>query len=146
MKVIKSRGATSLFVVLLSVFHAFIFIFTSNHPEFHRLLAKKDTLQGFWNEYSAFVAVGHMKYIGYLLLFLSLVVCGLYFVKRKGASERMKSNNGLMVGGGLSLLLYPILLLLVLSDSNYAIESVFLMGTIQCVASLAVVLIDIIRV
>lgn len=57
----------------------------------------------------------------------------------------MKSNNGLMVGGGLSLLLYPILLLLVLSDSNYAIESVFLMGAIQCVVSLAVVLIDIIR-
>lgn len=145
MKVIKSRGVTSLFVVLLSVFHAFIFIFTSNHPEFNRLLSKKDTLQGFWNEYSAFVAVGNMKYIGYLLLLLSLVVCGLYFIKRKGASERMKSNNVLMVGGGLSLLLYPILLLLVLSDSNYAIESVFLMGTIQCVASLAVVLIDIIR-
>lgn len=88
MKVKKSRGVTTLFVVLLSVFHAFIFIFTTNHPEFHRLLAEKNTLQGFWNEYSAFVAAGNMKYIGYLLLFLSLVICGQYFKKEKGqASE-----------------------------------------------------------
>ncbi len=145
MKVIKSRGVTSLFVVLLSVFHAFIFIFTANHVEFNRLLAEKNTLQGFWSEWSAFIAAGNMKYIGYLLLFLSLVICVLYFIKRNAANERMKSQNVLMISGGLSLLLYPILLLLVLSDSNYAIESVFLMGAIQCVASLAVVLIDIIR-
>lgn len=145
MKVIKSRGVTSLFVVLLSVFHAFIFIFTSNHPEFHRLLSEKNTLQGFWRKWSAFIAGGNMKYIGYLLLFFSLVIIVLYFVKRNAANERMKSQNVLMIGGGLSLLLYPILLMLVLSDSNYAIESVFLMGTIQCVVTLAVVLFDIIR-
>ena len=45
MKILKHPIVNAMFISLMSAVYSFLFIFTSNHIEFLRLLSNSDTLQ-----------------------------------------------------------------------------------------------------
>jgi hypothetical protein len=133
----------------MSAIYSFLFIFTSNHIEFLGLLSKPETLNSpFWNEWSEFIRAGNMKYIGYLIILLTIIIFVLaLFKKTKNFDEYQISilSKSLIVAGLLSILMIPIIMILILSDTNYTIATMFLFVTIQWVSVLIVYLIYILR-
>jgi hypothetical protein len=125
----------AVFVGFMSAIYSFLFIFTSNHIEFLRLLSKSKTLQSdFWNGWSDFIKAGNMKYIGYIMIGLTLIILLLMVFKRvKNYDEYQISilSRSLIVAGILSIIMLPIIMIILLSDPNYAIETVFLFAVIQ---------------
>ena len=75
MKLLKYSIVNAAFIVVMSAVYSFLFIFTSNHIEFLRLLSHADTLQSaFWNWWSDFIRAGNMRYIGYIMIILTLAI------------------------------------------------------------------------
>lgn len=133
----------------MSAIYSFLFIFTSNHMEFTGLLPKTETLQSpFWNAWSDFIKVGNMKYIGYVIIVISIIIFVVAFLKkpkRLGEYERSTLSKGLIIAGVLSILMLPVLMVLILSDPNYTIAVMFLFATIQWGSILVTYLIYIFR-
>lgn len=114
-------------IALFSVFYAIVFIVSSNSIEFTRLLDHATTLNsGFWNNWSDFLKQGHLQYIGYLYILLAVLIVIFSFVKRRDYDEYQRSllGKGILTSGIAMILLLPLCLLLVLSDSNYSVESI----------------------
>ena len=124
-----------LFGMKLFAVYSFLFIFTSNHIEFLRLLSNSDTLQSdFWNGWSDFIKAGNMRYIGYAIIILTLVILLIMFIrptKKYDEYQRSILSKSLVVAGVLSILIIPIIMIMILSDPNYAIETIFLFAVIQ---------------
>lgn len=135
MKILKHPIVNAMFISLMSAVYSFLFIFTSNHIEFLRLLSNSDTLQSdFWNGWSDFIKAGNMRYIGYAIIILTLVILLIMFIKpTKKYDEYQRSilSKSLVVAGVLSILIIPIIMIMILSDPNYAIETIFLFAVIQ---------------
>lgn len=135
MKILKHPIVNAMFISLMSAVYSFLFIFTSNHIEFLRLLSNSDTLQSdFWNGWSDFIKVGNMRYIGYAIIILTLVILLIMLIKpTKKYDEYQISilSKSLVVAGVLSILIIPIIMIMILSDPNYAIETIFLFAVIQ---------------
>ncbi len=124
----------SIFVLSVSFLYSSIFIFTSNHIEFKRLLKHSKTLNSsFWNSYTNFIANGNMKYVAYASLLIAVLIFILtFFRSKKYNKEQVKIlNKGLVISGLISILLFPFLLILILSDPNYTIEVSFFFLTLQ---------------
>lgn len=143
MMILKHPKANALFISIVSILYACIFIFTSNHIEFVRLLSHSNTLNGFWNSWSNFIANGNMKYIGYIIIALAIAIVILTLFRKQKYDEYQVDIlvQGLIAAGIITILLLPVALLLILSDPNYAIETMFLLLTIQWVGTLIVDLI-----
>lgn len=141
--ILKHPKANALFISIVSILYACIFIFTSNHIEFVRLLSHSNTLNGFWNSWSNFIANGNMKYIGYIIIALAIAIVILTLFRKQKYDEYQVDIlvQGLIAAGIITILLLPVALLLILSDPNYAIETMFLLLTIQWVGTLIVDLI-----
>mgnify|MGYP000498300104 CR=1 FL=1 len=123
-----------MFIALLSVLNAFLFIFTSTHIEFNRLLTHGETLQSdFWNSWSSFIINGNMKYIGYVFLFTALIIILLTLFKKRKYDEYQVNVLGrcIMLAGLVTLLLLPIALIIILSDPNYAVATILFLLTAQ---------------
>ena len=135
MKILKHPIVNAMFISLMSAVYSFLFIFSSNHTEFLRLLSNSDTLQSdFWNGWSDFIKVGNMRYIGYAIIILTLVILLIMLIKpTKKYDEYQISilSKSLVVAGVLSILIIPIIMIMILSDPNYAIETIFLFAVIQ---------------
>src|SRR5690554_3946212 len=83
MKLLRHSAVNALFIGLMSAIYSFLFIFTSGHIEFLRLLSKSKTLQSdFWNIWSDFIRAGNMKHIGYIIIALTLIIFLLMIFKR----------------------------------------------------------------
>lgn len=149
MKLLKNSLVNAVFVGLMSACYSFLFIFTSNHIEFLQLLSKSKTLQSdFWNGWSDFIRAGNMKYIGYVIIILTLIIfLVILFKKTKKYDEYQFSilSGSLIVAGVLSIIMVPIIMILLLSDPNYTIETIFLFSSIQWCSVLITDLIYIIK-
>ncbi|HSO56796.1 MAG TPA: hypothetical protein VLQ66_01050 [Paenisporosarcina sp.] len=135
MNLIKHSSFNLMFIVVMSFLYSFLFIFTSNHLEFTRLLSKNSTLSSsFWNNWSDFIRTGNMKYVGYFIIVLTIIILILAFIKRaKEFDEYQVSilSRSVLIAGILSIGLVPIVMIFILSDPNYTIAVMFLFATIQ---------------
>lgn len=135
MKMFEHSIVNVLFLIFISVTYSFLFIFTSNHMEFTGLLPKTETLRTpFWNAWSTFIEAGNMKYIGYTILVLSILILFVTLFKKPIKLKECQSDifSKSMIGVGvLSIILIPVVIILILSDPNYTIAVLFLLATIQ---------------
>lgn len=145
MKVLKSPYINSAIVSIISFVYASIFILTNNHLEFQRILNHGLTLKSsVWNGWSEFLRQGNLKYIGYI--YIAAVICIIILsIVRKGNYDEYQVSiltTSFAITGFALLLLFPVALVLVLSDANYAIEtitflivahwSIFLIADLTC--------------
>lgn len=149
MKFLKNSMGNAVFIGLMSAIYSFLFIFTSNHIEFLRLLPNTNTLQSdFWNGWSAFIREGNMKYIGYVIIILTLIILiSILFKPTKKYDEYQISilSKCLIVAGLLTILMIPIVMIQILSDPSYAIVTIFLFAVIQWVSVLIIDMIYVIK-
>ena len=135
MNLLKNPVVNAVFIGFMSAIYSFLFIFTSNHIEFLRLFSKKKTLQSdFWNGWSDFIRAGNMRYIGYAIIILTLIILLLMLLKRtKNYDEYHLSmlSKSLIIAGVLSILVIPIIMILIMSDPSYTIETIFLFAVVQ---------------
>lgn len=125
MRFLRTSVTNALMIAIMSVFYAAVFIVTSNHLEFNRLLDHGITLQSdVWNAWSVFLKQGYLKYIGYLYILIAMTIV-IFSITRKRDYDEYQSDileKGLVISGFLMFLLFPIALLLILSDPNYSVE------------------------
>ena len=77
---------------------------------------------------------GNLKYIGFFYIALALAIVVLSFIRKREYDEYQTSilEKGFIIMSIVMVLLYPVAFILILSDSNYAIETiVFLVVTHQ---------------
>jgi hypothetical protein len=149
MNLLKNPVVNALFIGFMSVIYSFLFIFTSNHIEFLRLLPEGKTLQSdFWNGWSDFIRAGNMKYIGYAIIILTLIILLLMLFKRTKKYDEYQLSiltKSLIIAGVLSILMIPIIMLLILSDPSYTIETIFLFAVVQWLGVLVAEIVYVIR-
>lgn len=145
----KNPFTNIIFIILMSAVYSFIFIFTSDHTEFLGLLSNNQTLNSsFWNEWSDFIKAGNMKFIGYFIIGLTVIILLFTGIKRtKNYDEYQVSilNRCLIIVGFISILMVPVIMVLLLSDPNYAIETILLFASIQWVSVIVLYLIYVIK-
>lgn len=89
-----------------------------------------------------------MKYIGYIIISLTLIILMIMLFKRvKKYDEYQVSilSKSLIVAGGLSIIMLPIIMVMLLSDTNYTVEIIFLFAVIQWCGALIADLIYVIK-
>lgn len=79
----------------------------------------------FWNSWTIFLLKGNLKYLGYIYILLAFAVVTLSFTRKRDYDEYQTGilEKGLVIAGIVMILIFPLALLLVLSDSNYSIET-----------------------
>ena len=141
MRILKSPYGNAAVTSMISLVYAAIFILTSGHPEFERILTHGTTLNSsFWNVWSIFLRQGNLKYIGYLYLAVAACMIVLSLIRRRAYDEYQVNIfiKSLIAAGMLLLVLFPVVLLLILSDPNYAVETVSLLIVVHWSIFLAV--------
>lgn len=126
MKLLRKPIANAAIISIITAFYSLIFIITSGHAEFGRMLSHQNTLTNFfWNSWSAFLLKGNLKYIGYIYILLAVAVDILSLIRKRDYDEYQMGilENGLVIAGIVMIFLFPLALLLVLSDPNYSIET-----------------------
>ena len=110
-----------------------MFSLISGHGEFDRILDHANTFSAFWNAWTVFLKQGNLKYIGYSYLVVTIVIVIAAFAKRRNYDEYQTSilGKGIIVMGIALVALFPIALLLVLSDPQYAIETVMFLVVVH---------------
>lgn len=134
MRLMKNPQFNAAVVSVISVFYALVFIITSGHLEFQRVLAHGQTLNSsLWNGWSAFLQQGRLKYIGYVYIAAALCVFLLSLARKKHYDEYQAGilTTSFIVTGIALLLLFPTALLLIISDPNYAVEAMMLLVVIH---------------
>lgn len=134
MKFMKNPYINATVIALISFIYAAVFILTSGHIEFDRILKHSQTLKGpFWNGLSAFLQYGNLKYIGYAYIALAVCIIALSFIRKKTYDEYQVGilATSFIVTGFVLLLLFPLALFLILSDPNYAVEVIMLIIVIH---------------
>jgi heme exporter protein D len=146
---LKHPAVNILFISFMSAIYSFIFIFTAGHMEFNSMLSHGRTLNSdFWNGWSDFLKIGNMKFIGYLIIGLTVVIVAFILVKRTKQYDEYQVSilaKSLFVAGVLSIIMVPFLMVMLLSDPNYSTETIFLFATIQWVSVLVSYLIFVVR-
>lgn len=126
MNVFRKPHTNAILISVVSLFYALVFILISGHMEFERLLKHADTLNStFWNVWSEFLKQGNMKYIGYTYIVIALVIVILSLVRKRDYDEYQIGilEKGIVVMGAIMIVLFPIALIMVLSDPSYCIET-----------------------
>lgn len=130
MRMLKNPYIHAALTLIISLIYGAIFILISGNPEFEGMLNHSNTLSStFWNNWSSFLRQGDLKYIGYLYIALAICMITLSFLRKKNYDEYQAGilSSSLVSTGLILLFLFPITLLLVLSDPNYAVEAVLLL-------------------
>ena len=84
MKRIRSPKINAAIILIITTFYSLVFISTSGHIEFERMLKHSSTLNSaFWNTWSDFLAQGNMKYIGYTYIILAAAIAVLSFAQKQ---------------------------------------------------------------
>jgi len=126
MKILRKPQINAVIVSAVSMFYALVFILISEHLEFTRILNHTETLNSYFgNGWSAFIKQGNIEYIGYAYIILALAVVIISFIKKRDYDEYQISilEKGIMIMGAVMVLLFPIALILVLSDKSYCVET-----------------------
>lgn len=134
MKILRKPQINAAVIAVISAFYAAMFALISGHVEFDRMLDHANTLDyAFWNAWTVFLKQGNLKYIGYAYIAVTIVIGIISFAKRRSYDEYQASilGKGIMVMGIALVVLFPIALLLVLSDPQYAIETVMLLVVVH---------------
>lgn len=149
MSLLKQPMINIIFIGFMSVIYSFIFIFTAGHMEFVSILSHGETLNSdFWNGWSDFLRTGNMRFIGYLIIGLTIAIIVFILIKRRKKYDEYQVSilsKSLLVAGTLSILMIPFMMILLLSDSNYAVETIFLFASLQWVSVLVSYLIYVIK-
>ena len=125
MRIMKNPYINAIVTSVISLAYAAVFILTSGHIEFERLLNHSQTLnRAFWNNWSTFLLHGNLKYIGYVYITAAISIIILSIIRKKNYDEYQAGilTTSFVAMGVIMLLLFPTALLLVLSDPNYAVE------------------------
>lgn len=134
MKLIRNPKINAAMILIITAFYALIFISMSGHIEFERMFTHSVTLNSaFWNTWTAFLVQGNMKYIGYLYIVLAAAIVILSLVRKQAYDEYQASilEKGFIATGIAMVCLFPLALLLTLSDPNYAIEAMMLLVVVH---------------
>ncbi len=125
MKIMRKPLANSVIITIISAFYAFVFILSSGHLEFERILNHSMTLNStFWNAWNAFLKQGNLKYIGYSYIVLTAAIIVISVTRKPDYDEYQTGilEKGLMVSGIAMVFLFLLAFLLILSDHGYAVE------------------------
>lgn len=134
MKIFRKPLVNAAITSIVSIFYAFIFILTSGHMEFERVLKHIDTLNSpLWNIWSAFLKQGNMKYIGYAYIVLAGVIAILSFIRKRDYDEYQIGilEKVFIAMGATMVLVFPLTLVLVLSDPLYSVETLMFLVVIH---------------
>ena len=126
MKILRKPQINAVIVLVISMFYALVFILISGHIEFERIINHANTLNStFWNGWSVFLKQGNMRYIGYAYIILALAIVIVSFIKKRDYDEYQTSilEKAVITMGVALVFLFPVALLLVLSDPSYSIEA-----------------------
>lgn len=148
MTIFRKPIISTLFITFFSCIYCLLFAIPANHMELYRVLNKRETLNSpFWNYCTNFIKEGNTRYISMLFGILTVSIIMLSVIKRKKFDEyEFKGlTHSLMYCGLLSILLLPITLLLIISDRNYAIETIYVIVTIDWLTILLVDLFHLIK-
>ena len=148
MRTLRKPLVNAAIISVISIFYALVFIVISGHIEFERMLNHAATLNStFWNGWSDFLKQGNMKYIGYVYITLALVIVIISFIHKKDYDEYQTGilEKGIIAMGIALVFLFPIALLLILSDPSYCIETMMLLIVVHWSIFLIVDLIYVIR-
>jgi len=148
MRIFRKPQMNAVIVSAVSLFYAFVFILISGHLEFDRILNHGKTLNSaFWNGWSAFIKQGNLKYIGYAYLVLALAVVIVSLIQKRDYDEYQISilGKGIIAMGAAMVLLLPIVLVLVLSDPSYCVETLLFLVVAHWSTVLVVDLIYVIK-
>lgn len=148
MKIIKKPIANAAVITLISAFYIAVFIVTSGHVEFEHILDHATMLNSsFWNMWSDFLKQGHLKYVGYSYILLTAAIVIPTLIKKRDYDEyqcRML-EKGLIASGIVMVLLFPIAMLLILSEPNYCVETITFLIVAHWLVCLIVDLVYVIR-
>ncbi len=133
MKILRKPQINAAVIAVISALYAVMFSLISGHVEFDRILDHANTFSAFWNAWTVFLKQGNLKYIGYSYLVVTIVIVIAAFAKRRNYDEYQTSilGKGIIVMGIALVALFPIALLLVLSDPQYAIETVMFLVVVH---------------
>lgn len=134
MKILRKPQINAAVIAVISALYAVMFSLISGHVEFDRILDHANILNSaFWNAWTVFLKQGNLKYIGYSYLVVTIVIVIASFAKRRNYDEYQTSvlGKGIIVMGIALVALFPIALLLVLSDPQYAIETVMFLAVVH---------------
>ena len=126
MRILRKPQTNAVIISVVSIFYALVFIIISGHLEFERILNHAETLNSpFWNGWSIFLKQGNMKYIGYAYIALALSIVIISIIRKRDYDEYQTGilEKGMIVMGTALMLLFPITLIMVLSDHSYSIET-----------------------
>ncbi len=148
MKLIRKPKVSAAIILTVTAFYALVFIVTSGHMELERMLHHAGTLDSpFWSAWSDFLARGNMKYIGYAFLVLAAAIGILAGVRKRDYDEYQAGilEKGLIAAGAAMACLFPLALLLILSDPKYSIETILLLVVVHWSAVLIADFVYVIR-
>lgn len=134
MKMIRSPKINAAVILIITAFYSLVFILTSEHVEFEHILSHSSTINSaFWNKWSAFLVQGNMKYIGYVYIILTVVIIVLSFARKQNFDEYQTGilERGLITAGIAIACLFPLALLLILSDPSYSVETMILLVVVH---------------
>lgn len=134
MKMIRSPRNNAAIILIITAFYSLVFISASGHIEFERVLNHTVTLNSaFWNTWSAFLARGNMKYIGYAYIILALAIAALSLARKQNFDEYQTGilEKGFIAAGIIMACLFPLALLLILSEPGYSIETIILLVAVH---------------
>ena len=134
MKLMKNPYINAAVIAFVSIFYAAVFIITSGHSEFQRILDHGQTLNStVWNCGSAFLMNGNLKYVGYAYIIATGGIFVLSFIRKRNYDEYQVGilTISFIITGIILLLLFPVALLLIMSDSNYAVEALMFLVVIH---------------
>jgi len=135
-------------MLLITAFYSLVFIITSGHVEMRRMLHHADTLNSaFWNIWSDFLARGNLKYIGYAYIITAVAIVVLSFARRQNYDKYQTDilKKGLITAGVALLCLFPIALLLIISEPNYSIETIIFLAVVHWSAALVADLVYVVK-
>lgn len=130
MKIMRNPKISAIIILIVTAFYSLVFIATSEHLEFVRMLEHSHTLKSvFWVVWSDFLLQGNLKYIGYSYIVLATAIIILSFTKKRDYDEYQAKifEKGMLIAGIVMVCLFPLALLLVLSDPNYSIATLMLL-------------------
>ena len=149
MSILRHPVINILFISFMSAIYSFIFIFTAGHMEFISILSHGKTLDSsFWNGWSDFLRTGNLKFIGYLIIGLTVVILVFILGKRMKEYDEYQVSilaKSLFVAGFLSIMMIPFLMIMLLSAPNYSTETILLFATTQWLGVLVSYLFFIVR-
>lgn len=116
MVIMKNPYINAAVTSIISLAYATVFILTSGHIEFERILNHSQTLNNaFWNNWSIFLLQGNLKYIGYAYIAAAIGIIILSIIRKKNYDEYQVGilTTSFIVMGVILLLLFPVALFLV---------------------------------